>query len=640
MKPKEARHYKLEHHNPNYLDPLHLYPPDTGCKSMFGWQHAAFAVGKDARFFSGQAFCGAGKSVLQTQLAIYDIVTSGYTQKQLIIVPQEHIHRGFVGEGDLHYMLVEQNGVEYVWNIQPQHNFCQGDNRVVKLKEWLFQTPARLRKGFTGNTIGGLNAVASHSAMIAVWSSLTNEEKKLVIRNLTLRVDEAHHIKNVFLDSEEEEELTPSQRLVLKKEATELGLLCKYILNSSCKTTKLHIATATMYRGDRATILSPQVRSKFVEYSLDWIEHFNSLGIKSFYLQYEEYDENPTDQIVKRIKQEPNEKHYVVIPAKGKRWRVVGDEHLRLLKELRKLKGDRVLDLVTTSTQKINKQRLLTEPKGTVEGSKFDIVVVCMLGREGTDWCPCSRLHNSWCEKSITLAIQTIGRPFRRFPGKDIVKIFHYVRKFKMPKKGITKRDLFEDRTSGLLVCMQLKEMMNPIIIIPDIPEQNSVEGDSKPRQTLANVFGDQYQNLKIDLLKGYEALSVKSEEEVYWLAERLCHEYGVTDNLKGVTDALVVLLLREASPEAVLAGIDVAFLRENGFNRIVEDHGIDQSIYFGSYSSKDWSIVRDLLQSEWELKAAELKRVGVRNIDKNHHLYNFMKYWLAIDRRKQRVAS
>ena len=45
--------------------------------------------------------------------------------------------------------------------------------------------------------------------------------------------------------------------------------------------------------------------------------------------------------------------------------------------------------------------------------------VACRLFDEGTDWVPCTRLHNTdACEKSVTLAVQRFFRPLRHHPEK------------------------------------------------------------------------------------------------------------------------------------------------------------------------------------------------------------------------------
>lgn len=628
MNSREAKHYRVEGTNPYWNDPQYLYPIDVKFKKMRDWQVDAFELGKDARFFAVQAFCGSGKSILQVNLAIHDIVSSGYKQKQLIVVPQQHIHRGFVGEDDIEYLLVNQNGIDYQWNIQSEHNFCDGDERVIGLVKWLLMPSDKLSKGFRDNSIGGLNAICSHQALVAAWKLLkTDKEKKQAIRNLTLRIDEAHHINLVFLESED---FSDEEQLAIDCEMTELGRICTFIVNSKIASAKLHLTTATMYRGDRRIVLSKEVRDKFVQYNLDWIKHFQSLGIESFYLQYEEYVGDPIDQIVERIKAEPNEKHFVVVPPTGNKWRKNGDEYQELLSKLSKLKA-RVLDLITPSTQNKNKKLLLAEPKFNDPNnpSKYDVIVVCMLGREGTDWCPCSRLHNSSCENSITLAIQTVGRPFRRYDGKTDVHIYHYVKKFTMPKKGISKRELLTDRTNALLVCMQIDDMQNPILI-PVFPNQQESEKSSKegkPKTTTLDVeFGDQYENVLRDCFEQYELLEEKNKASVRDLATKICISNGIDEthaNFKNIRDALAVRIIREVCPELKLAGIDIEFMRHAGYDRIE----FDNSIWFGNYKGQDFQIVREIIKGDYYERFLEVKRIGLENIKPDHPLHRFVQY-------------
>jgi hypothetical protein len=376
------------------------------------------------------------------------------------------------------------------------------------------------------------------------------------------------------------------------------------------------------------------VRGLFVEYNLDWIEHFQSLGIRDFYLQYEFYKKDPICQIVNQLRAEPKEKHYIVVPSLGSKWR--DEQSLQnLLKSIHQVfPKDRVLDLVTKSTQQANKIKLLEEPKISIEEhpSMFDVVIVCMLGREGTDWCACSRIHNASVESSITLAVQTAGRAFRRYDGKEVVKLFHYVKNFTAPK-DITRRELFADRTNALLFSMQCDDFINPIII-PAIPGQDGKDKGVSSRNTLMDVFGDQYQNVQTDLIYGYELMEVKSKENIYALALSICEDYEIVENLEAVRDALVVRLLRNTMESDIpkLMGIDISWLRtECNFDKIK----LVDSIYYGSYCGEDWKRIRELLKDKdvlWMENYNDVKRIGIKNIETNNRLY----YWVRQMRREQ----
>jgi len=164
---------------------------------------------------------------------------------------------------------------------------------------------------------------------------------------------------------------------------------------------------------------------------------------------------------------------------------------------------------------------------------------------------------------------------------------------------------------------MQLDEMCHPIII-PLIPTQvRCKEGEtdreetSKNHTSLFEVFGDQYQKVKIRIFEEIECLEEKTAAEMTSIMEDILYEYGITENHDAVRDAMIALALRALSPALKSLGIDVAFLREEGFDKIVEEYDIsNKSIFFGSYNKKDWQTIRSILKSTWnemyELALAE----------------------------------
>jgi len=619
MKSNKIQSLSVNGLNPEYNDPQYITINDGSPKSLRYWQPEAFEKVKDDQYSLVMAFCGSGKSMLQNALGIYDVVSSGYKQKQLISVPQSHIHRGFVGDGELDYILLTIDGKTYEWVIQD--NFCDGSNKQVlkKLKKWLLADPSELSKHCSGEIITGLNAIVTHQALSLVWQKMSEDERSKAVKNLTFRMDEFHHIKGVFLN--DDDDLSVQEMLTLEAESTILGDVCRHIINKGDKTSKICGTTATPYRGDRGIILSNSVKKMFTTYSLDWLEHFKTLGIKKFVIEYEEYKGDPIKLVVNAIKKERKEKHMIVIPATTHKWRVNGKDELKsLLNALYKvIPKERVLDLVTPHTQKKNKELLLQEPKCPEDGeSKYDVIVTCQLGREGTDWPPCSRLHNTSHENSITLAVQTFGRPFRRYQGKEIVKVFYYVQQFAVPKKGMSKIDLLNDRINALLVCMQIDEMCHPILLPTIKPSKVKTKDKKKSSEevdkiSLYDIFGDQYQGIKRDLFMEIECLEGKTAEDIDTVIEDIVSKYEVSEEYgEFVKNALRVLSLRALSPKLRTLGIDVKFLRENGFENIIQSYRLEgKSIFFeGNYSAKDWEAIRSILKSKWKEWAEEYKEM------------------------------
>ncbi len=607
-------HLGVYKHNPKAAEGLKLFPPDEEFKELWDWQQVAFPAVSGARFSLVTAFCGSGKSFLQVCLAIDEVIRSGYTQKQLIVVPQEHIHEGFSKDQELEYQSIVLQGKKYQWRIQD--NFCNIIGlRVNKLVEWLLKSPAKLSKGYRERTISGLNAVATHAALVAAWKKMTLPQKRKAIKHLSLRGDECHHIKNVLLAEEEDFDFANGNG-----NTTGFGEVCTFLLNEGGPTTHLHLTTATFFRSDRSYVLSKDARSKFSEYHLPWEEHFKTLGIEDFHLQWQEYPTNgsPIPCILARIKAEPKHRHAVTVPSTGIKWREDGKEYLRLLKGLEKMFPGEVLDLITQSTQKKNKQKLLAEPKKLDKKNppKFKVIVMCQLGREGTDWCPCDRLHNASGETALTLTIQTIGRPFRRYKGKTNIIAYNYVPKFISPKKGLSKRELISDRANALLVTMMTDELVNTMVCPPLKPYQkpDKPEGSDQPEggRGLGSILGSQLSAVFEDMAKAIENLVPveRTKKHLREAAREICERYDIDTTQYNVIDAIIASVLRRLAPPEMRPSVSVSFLRKtHNFDKIMEN--ATRSIYFGNINARDFKILRNILEGEeWNERYNELIEV------------------------------
>jgi hypothetical protein len=149
------------------------------------------------------------------------------------------------------------------------------------------------------------------------------------------------------------------------------------------------------------------------------------------------------------------------------------------------------------------------------------------------------------------MAIQTIGRPFRRFDGKTTIRIYYYIRRFAVPKKGMTKRELLSDRTNALLLLMQLDEMNHPILV-PIIPNSVKDENDSEnepKRLTLIEIFGDQYQAMKKELFEEIIKNSASMTEVGEKLGNLTYKSIGLWMKYHGIPESALLPLKGEYSP-------------------------------------------------------------------------------------------
>jgi len=575
-------------HGPIEQNAMYFVKNGTKPKSLWEWQvkarkksHGNGKYGKfSKRFFAIQAPCGSGKTTLGIALGVDDIVFSGFSRKQLYIVPQRHIGDGFSYAGESSTILVKVGRKIWEWHIRDDENFCSNAN-IERLIKWLLEKPEELVKECHDNVISGLNAVCCYQSLVIAWSRLTKKQKKQAISNLTLRVDEAHHLKHVLDELEfESDELKEAY----KEDATGIGNICTFIMNcDEITTSKIHTTSATMYRGDKKFIFSDSVRDVFEYYNYSWAEHFDTLDISEFNLCYSEYDIDPIRQIADNILAEPNESHLVIFPSKGHKWRSKdGDELERLIQYLRdgSMPEERIMDLITKEKQDKNKKKLRKEPMEYDPDNlpNFSVIIACTLGREGTNIPYCSRLHNSATENSITQAMQTLGRLLRRWKGKIKIESIMYINEFVSPEHT-TKKDLLQDRQSAMLLCMVLKNEFMPILF-PVIPPDENGDSDpktnNKPKQTnLQEYLGENFQNIMLELSRRHDALSDKREVFVDEMIHELLEDYGIAENIDVLTKAMKVNILRQTLRENrnVLPGfdglVDLSVLRDFGYDTI-----------------------------------------------------------------------
>lgn len=559
----------------------HVTPEYT----LRGWQLDAFSELNQSPYALIQAFCGSGKTILQVFLAVNDAIQTNYNQKQLIVVPQSHIANGFCGTNSIKCKF--PNNKKYTWQIQQDNFTFKEPDTTKRLKNWLLKPPHEVYR-YKDIYING--AVCTYQALALAWKEIEKElgqnGQLQAIQNLTLRIDEGHHINWLHCYNEVAEKQ-------LSQSSTIIGSIASFILNNKQSLAKLCLTSATMFRGDKDSILLGGARKEFTPYFLDFIKHYRTLKLDGFQISFSEYNDNPIQDTIKRIKSEPNEKHFVVIPSRGSRWRTIqGDEYLKLVNELTN-SGLRVLDWVYEEEQDANKKLVFNEPNGDGGKSNIDVIVTCMLGREGTDWVPCSRIHNLATENSVTMALQIMGRAFRKFPGKKDVKVYYNVRKFSKNNK----RELFSDRINAMLIAMQANEMICPIKL-PKIPGQ--------PRSwTLSEYFGDKNDSINEDLIKGYEGLDKngtdkQKQEAINELIECILNKHQLPESdKKFLLTALQTRLKRLVSkmrPKFKTdlyrdQSVDTKFVRKNGFD-LVKDGG---SIFFADCDQKELIKLRNI---------------------------------------------
>ena len=552
------------------------------------WQLEAHLLLRGALFGFLRAFCGSGKTIVARSIAAYKILKT--KKRQIFCVPKNEIgNDGFATCFDI------QIPGEGVLHCDKPLNFCSARSlsKIDELIRILCKDPVVDDCAGKNRIVSTMQIVITHQCLTLAIRKLKNNphDFKKFIKNNTFWIDEGHHIKGH--DESEEEKSTMNL----------LGKFANRVLDSKEEGVELFAMTATPYRGDYSSLFSTRQLDEFVNYSLDFLVHFPTLGIERVDMELEEYSD--IDDVIKRvclnIREELGNKHFVFVPPTGRKWRKNNDDVKKLFQaiyktimqktgcDLEKAKS-MVLDLVTKNTQSFNDKLLRQEPKGGEDHpSKFTVVVACMKCREGSDWCPSDRIHNTSMEDSPPFIFQTNGRLFRYFSGKKRVKIRYYREKFKI-NQGTDKREFVSDRVNSILHYMLMDDIMNPIMVnVPTFVSSKKgerEERDSKRKYaTLEEIFSHQYQAMKRFLLTGMAEIEF-NEKGVDQIISRTMQKYlpekskFTKSQVSKIRMALKVFLLRCRSGSLRTQGIDASFIRKNGFDSVVESNGISGNMY------------------------------------------------------------
>jgi hypothetical protein len=524
---------------------------------------------------------GSGKSFEQAALAIRDAEKG---RKQIILVPQVHIADGFFPEDENGVMSFRihggKNDKKYRAAVLPAYNFCKKSS-VQGLKAWLLAPAASLEQPTPDNMAGGLIAMTSYYAFARAFKHMSDLEKETALTNLHVRADESHHVAMGEQESD--------------YDRNKVGSILKLLMdNHQHNGSGITLSTATNFRSDNKCIVRPEMLSKFKRYRLSFLDHFKNTGIKTFRVEIvPDIKTNPIDSVVKHVcaKGEGDKYHIIVVPPSNAGWRALRDDPSHGLTELiTKVKEQwlktngkecRLLNLVVPHTlQKKRKAALIAEPKVYNEDRMpaFDVVVTCMLGREGTDWCPASRLHVTYVEGSVTLAVQTLGRILRRFGKKDEIVARYYYPKFPEPdEEGMTASELLNSRKNALLFMTEVDDLFFPIAL--EEVDQKAPSNEQQVTVTLRDMLGEtQYIQMKRAFLKQAvdDVLGTLSTDGLELIMDEVLKEYVPPKHWAQARRVLWGVYMRRANIK--FQSVNVDFMGEDlDIPTLIEELTLDQ---------------------------------------------------------------
>lgn len=476
-------------------------------EGKFDWHKKAYQKRERSELpnFLINSPCGTGKTWLQSAMVARDIQRADWLWKGVVLTPQNTITQNFAGipkrdaEGNL---VVNQWGEPEVDPIPlkvgrssiswlPYYKlhstgfgrYCLKGMKKTKAHALIGQlglpiTEDRARAARRARRVDRNVILSTYQSLArAMGKVATAEARAELFRRKTFVIDESHHVgKDVNLMGDLVSEI----------------LYVQDMLKGHSDCPRLIFGTATPFRHDGVEILSD--RSTFDEYTRYWHEAFEVMDLEEVFFSYPEYDgkKDLFEQIVACILREIHEHHLVVLPSCGTKWRRKESEGgkrdaLELIRAIRKAcPGLKVVDRVV-------------EKKESHHGA--NVVVARSEFVEGTDWVPCSRIHNTSPEGSTTQAVQRNGRALRDSEGKRTVEIRYYLEK--LPQE--LKRTDLSDHTNALLSCTVAYDLLSPVKV--KLPKKKG----SKKEVELKSLWDDEGQ---------YHKAIRKVQEEVDALGE------------------------------------------------------------------------------------------------------------------------
>jgi len=559
---------------------------------------------------------GSGKTLMQVIDAGDEIIRTNYRKKQVFIVPQTNIGYGFT---EKKYPKIKIGRKTYIWEVTC--NCLDEKGSVTKIRNFLLSRPSCKSYKKQG-VIGGVTAVVTYSAIIAAWKTFSLAEKTRIIKTTSFRLDEGHHQEGVGEES-----------------MNKLGEFCNHIFK---KNGFLHTVTATFFRGNRRTVIAEKYLKNCEIYTIKFMEHWKVLGIEELLMSYVCFDD-ATDllsKILRAIRKEPNKSPIIIIPSNGCGLFRRSDKQKwvkKLVDGLQKIYGaDSVLDLVSSETQIAHRDKLISA------NQNFSAIVTCMIGREGADWPPCSRVYNLTLDQSVLLAIQKLGRSLRQYPSKTNVQMINYIESFDDWNEASEKvRKKLSDRFNAIVVASILDDMFCPLII----PALEKKKGNSRG-YTLDEVYGANRHNVVEELMLLFLSIppGSRSPDVVDEVIEDIIKAFANHVLVDVSEDALIERLRLEIlrrqnsnNPRLKIAGINVDFVRKHGgWDKVFQEFIAHNSPFVGRAKTRDLQHLHKLLVGTWAKQIEEIKQIGIENLDKDSALYRFLKIVRAQYKRQQ----
>lgn len=417
--------------------------------------------------------------------------------KCIITVPQTIIASGFLEE-----KLHMPDGENINWKIG--HNLCDkklSQGTVNYIINWL----SKLNYESHDDRI----LICTHATITKAYQKLENLGRLDLLSNLILWVDEAHHIKNINVKNED---------III---GNALGNLVRNLIAKQDDNVEVGLTTASFFRGDRGTLITPSMEQSFKRYNLPYDDYLKTMAhLKSFSFDFLLCDYDYT-QAIEILAKERTGKDIIYIPHPtsqystrnklqeisdmiGKYQNVHGgvvelQNDLGIIALSGTHKNFKILDLVDDKDRD-KKKEYISNKALKDDSESLDIIFALGMFKEGANWIWADRSIIVGIRNSLVDVVQMVGRLFRDAPGKEHVEVIQLL-PFTMNQQDKKIEENLNNYLKAIFASLILEDILEPIKInhpvkkeslqsdyVESIPNQfNQLVPDETTRQLLVS---------------------------------------------------------------------------------------------------------------------------------------------------------
>ena len=422
------------------------------------------------------------------------------------------------------------------------------------------------------------------ATLVKTYKKLKESGSLGLLHDLLIWVDEAHHVKNIAMEDIEGQVISNG-----------IGDLVRYCLDTPNSVIELGLTTASFFRGDRCSLLTPQMEERFSRFNLPYDEYLRSMKyLKSFSFDFVLCGYEYTNAIGMLAK-ERRGKDIIYIPHPKSR-HSTGDKYQEvksIFHEYQKahtgelidtadglnilqspVKAFKMLDLVDED-RRIEKKEFLNSDDLKEQRDALDLIIALGMFKEGANWIWADRSIIVGVRASLVDIVQMMGRLFRDAKDKKHVEVVQLL-PFSLDQQNETFLDNLNNYLKAIYASLILEDVFNPVKLnspsISDKSRRTDLFNDGSHTLPMSELIPDESTRLSVidNVISRLATLSNSEHEQgkdITSLYEEyqntlpeILENYGITDHVEEIGKKIWGMLTRRTLKMQGIAIEDIDF--------------------------------------------------------------------------------